>query len=69
MFATHLDSLRYLLSTERSRLEAAKTDGERELRAVWVSQLEREIEFEMALHGTVDNLPEMTDDELYESLK
>lgn len=38
---THLDYLELRLSNERSRLADAKSDGERELRKVWVSQLER----------------------------
>ena len=45
---THLESLQLRLSNERARLAAAKTEGERNLRAVWVAQLEREIAGENA---------------------
>jgi hypothetical protein len=39
----HLDSLNFRLTRERSQLAAAKTSAERDLRAVWVAQLEKEI--------------------------
>lgn len=40
---THLNSLLLLLSNERIRLANAKTESERELRSVWVRQLEKEV--------------------------
>ena len=40
---SHLDALQLRLSHERSYLAAAKSDGERELRSVWIAQIEREI--------------------------
>jgi len=61
---THLNALQVALSNERSRLANAKTAGERELRAVWVSQLEKEISAEEI------NFPacELSDDELLAEL-
>jgi hypothetical protein len=43
----HLNSLELNLSNERVRLAEAATAGERELRSVWVSQLENEISAEI----------------------
>lgn len=43
---THLNALLLNLSHERTRLSNAKTDGERELRSVWVYQLEKEVAHE-----------------------
>lgn len=40
---THLESLELRCSNERIRLDSAKTNSERELRAVWVAQLKKEI--------------------------
>lgn len=40
---THLESIELRRSNERMRLISAKTNSERELRAVWVDQLEKEI--------------------------
>ena len=42
----HLSALQLRLSNERIRLSNAKTDAERELRKVWVAQMEREIQDE-----------------------
>lgn len=66
---THLDYLELRLSNERSRLADAKSDGERELRKVWVSQLEREIAGEIEfIGGNRHGLTEMSDDELLAEL-
>lgn len=61
---THLNALQVALSNERSRLANAKTAGERELRAVWVRQLEKEVATEEI------NFPacELSDDELLAEL-
>ena len=40
---THLHALNLNLSNERIRLSNAKTDGEIELRSIWIAQLEKEI--------------------------
>lgn len=64
----HLSSLQYLLSNERIRLSNAKTEGERELRQVWVNQLEKEVAREREFLGIDANVCEMTDDELLKEL-
>lgn len=60
----HLSSLQYLLSNERIRLSNAKTESERELRQVWVNQLEREIASDQSFIE-----PAMSDDELLAALE
>ena len=42
----HLNALLLGLSNERARLNEAKSENERVIRGVWVSQIEREIERE-----------------------
>ena len=69
---SHLNALQVGLSHERSRLAAAKSDGERQLRAVWVAQYERQISAEYAFLGIAPpSLDEilMSDDELLAALK
>ena len=67
--STHLYYLELQLSNERSRLADAKSGGERELRKVWLSQLEREIASEIEfLGGKSQDLTEMGDDELLAEL-
>ncbi len=62
----HIDALNLHLSNERMRLANAKTDAERELRRVWVAQLEKEIAGEQKFSNQqCDNL---SDDELLNSL-
>lgn len=56
---THLDALNLRLSNERIRLANAKTQQERELRTVWISQIEKEIGHENQFSGV-----ELSDDEL-----
>lgn len=66
---THLNYLELQLSNERSRLAGSKSDGERELRQVWVSQLEREIAKEIEfIGGNPRDLTDMGDDELLAEL-
>lgn len=55
---SHLDALQLRLSHERDRLARAKTEQEREMRRVWVAQIEKEIGLER----------DMTDDELLAEL-
>lgn len=69
----HYFSLSHRLDNEKKRLENAKTKHEKELRAVWVKQLEKEIESEKQFLQskclTVENnVDTMTDDELLEEL-
>lgn len=60
-FQAHIDALRLRLSNERARLAAAKTQGERDMRAVWVAQIERELAAE-------PKLDDIDDDELMRQL-
>lgn len=59
----HLNALQLRLSNERNYLAQAKTEGERDLRKVWISQIEKEIGLEVARE------PEMTDNELLAALE
>lgn len=61
---SHLNALQVALSKERSRLANAKTAAERELRSVWVKQLEKEVAHEET------NFPvcELSDDEILAEL-
>lgn len=52
----HLDALNLRLSNERVRLANAKSEGERELRKVWIAQLEKEVAGEIQFIGTDDDL-------------
>ena len=58
----HLDALNLRLSNERIRLANASTKGERDLRAVWVKQLEKEVADEQAF------MPDMSDEALLAEL-
>lgn len=61
---THLDALQLRLSNERGYLAAAKSEGERELRRVWIAQIEKEIAGEIEFADK----RELTDDELLAEL-
>lgn len=65
---THLNALRINLSNERARMETAKSEAERELRSVWVIQLEKEIAAEMKFLGFVETEIEISDDDLFNEL-
>lgn len=66
---THLDALELRLSNERMRLAAAKRPRERELRAVWVAGIEREIAAEKRFLGIDDSpLPAMTLQQIFDEL-
>lgn len=66
---SHLHALEHRLHNERGYLAKAKTEGERQLRSVWIAQIEKEITEERKHLGTGDEpLPEMTDDELLAEL-
>ena len=62
---THLNSLELRLSNERGYLAKAKTEGERELRRVWIAQIEKEIAGE---HAFIAKQDDMSDDELLAEL-
>ncbi len=64
---THLNALQIRLSNERNSLAKAKTQGERGLRKVWISQIEKEIGVEETTTFS-DTVVEMTDDELLAAL-
>lgn len=69
MDTTHLVALEQHLSREKQRLLEAKTAHEKEMRAVWVKQLEKEIEGEKTFLGIKDEpLPELSDEELLQEL-
>lgn len=66
---THLDALNTRLSHERAYLAAAKTAAERELRPLWIAQLEREIAREKQFLGIEDaETNAISDDGLLEEL-
>lgn len=63
---THLSALQLRLSNERGYLAKAKTEGERQLRAVWIAQIEKEIASELS--AELEGNPSLTDDELLAEL-
>ena len=65
---SHLNALELRLSNERIRLANAKTEGEKELRKVWIAQIEKEIANEHKFLSKSDELSEITDDELLKEL-
>lgn len=65
---THLETLRLHLSNEKSRLSNATHKAEIAMRQIWISQLEKEIAGELKFLGISDDLPELSDDEIFKSL-
>ncbi len=66
---THLNALEIRLSHERVYLAQAKTARERELRTVWIAQIEREIAGERKFLKLETEEPvNLTDDELLAEL-
>lgn len=66
---SHLDALNLNLSNERTRLTNAKSSQEKELRTVWVNQLEKEIAAERKFLGIADSTIEsISDEELFKEL-
>jgi len=59
----HLNALRMRLSNERVRLAGAQSQKERDLRSVWIAQIEKEIAHEETFHAV-----DMSDDELLAAL-
>ena len=66
---THLDALQLRLSNERARLATA-SGKDRDLRAVWIAQMEREIDAEYVHLGLINEGDSvfLTDDELVAEL-
>jgi hypothetical protein len=65
----HLNALELRLSNERNYLAKAKTDKERELRNVWISQIQKEIDRERGFLGLKGgDGPSMSDDDLLSEL-
>ncbi|MCY9738183.1 hypothetical protein M5X17_31310 [Paenibacillus alvei] len=67
---SHLDALNVRLSHERSYLSEAKTEQERELRNVWIAQIEKEITIEKKFLGVEEDvgIDIVGDDELLNEL-
>lgn len=63
---THLHALNLNLSNERIRLSNAKTNGEIQLRSIWIAQLEKEIAEEEIFLGI--NKLDISDDDLLADL-
>lgn len=59
----HLNSLLARLSSERVRFANAKTGGERDLRCVWVMQLEKEVAKEREFLGLPESADSPMDDD------
>ena len=69
MDLSHLNALEYGLHNESIRLKAAKSQGEIELRSVWVKQLEKQVKDERAMLGLAKSeVVEMSDAELLAEL-
>lgn len=67
--STHLNALQLRLSNERVRQQEAKTTAEKELRAVWIKQIENEIAKEYEFLGMSDGTSEhLSDEELLKQL-
>ncbi len=66
MTITHLAALELRLSHEREYLRVAKSDGERELRTVWIAQIKKEIAFEKKFTG--EEIIQMSDDDILAEL-
>lgn len=60
---SHLDALNVRLSHERSYLAEAKTENEKELRKVWITQIEKEIAIEKKILGIEEVETSSIDDE------
>lgn len=65
---THLEVLRLRLSHESERLAKATTERERELRAVYVAQCQKELDSELSFLGITDQPFAGSDDDLLAEL-
>jgi outer membrane murein-binding lipoprotein Lpp len=64
----HLNALQLRLSNERNALARAKTSKERDLRKVWIAQIEKEIAGEEKFLKKKKPEVDMTDEELLAAL-
>lgn len=64
---SHLIALISRLGNEKAYLRAAKTDGEKSLRQVWISQIEAEIAAEEKFLNMASQ-PDISDDDLLAEL-
>ena len=64
----HLSALELRASHEREHLRSAKTEKEKDLRQVWLDQINKEIRIEKERFSDDDEMSEMTDDEMLEAL-
>jgi hypothetical protein len=60
---THLSALELRLHNEKQYLRQAKSEGEKELRRVWIGQIEKEIAGEIEFTGN-----DLSDEELLAEL-
>ncbi len=68
---SHLIALEQRLSNEQAYLAKAKTENERELRKVWIAQIEKEIASEkkfLGIEELPDDIKNMSDDDLLNEL-
>ena len=65
---SHLIALQTRLAHEQGYLAKAKTTGERELRTVWIAQIEKEIASEKKFLGMDEVECDMSDEELLKAL-
>ncbi len=68
---THLTALLTRLSNENAYFAKAKTETEVELRKVWISQIEKEVEAEykfLGLEPIESEIEEMSDDDILAEL-
>jgi hypothetical protein len=61
----HLSALELRLSNERIRFNSSKSKKEKEMRAVWIKQIEKEIEGEKKFSGSAE---QMSEEELFAEL-
>ena len=52
---SHLNALRLRLSHEKGYLDSAKSEAEKALRSVWITQIEKEIAGELAFLGMTES--------------
>lgn len=64
----HYDALSNRLANERGRLASAKTEQEREMRRVWVEQIEKEMKEEANRVLGINPDDDISDDELLKAL-
>ena len=65
---SHLSALEVNLSNERNRLQTAKTEKEKQIRQVWVNQIQKEIAEEIKFLQINPVSLEISDDDLLNEL-